>query len=127
MQISEDHTLYAPPALPGTNGKVDKKNSRRQDEGRMAPAGLEMVCIANETGTWDALNDIEAGIIPPDLEEALSAYTGARFHFDQFSRSARRGIQEWIFNAQRTDTLDRPIDKTVRIAQRHLGVYCDKK
>ena len=36
--------------------------------GKMAPAGLEMVRIAKETGTWDALNDVENLIVPQDMQ-----------------------------------------------------------
>jgi uncharacterized protein YdeI (YjbR/CyaY-like superfamily) len=40
-------------------------------EGLMADAGLKMVELAQQNGTWTALDDVENLVSPPDLQAAL--------------------------------------------------------
>jgi uncharacterized protein YdeI (YjbR/CyaY-like superfamily) len=80
-------------------------------ENRMAPAGSAMVELAQETGTWDALNDVEDLIYPPDLRAAFAENPTAEANFNQFPRSAKRGILEWLLNAKQ------PITRQKRIAE----------
>ncbi len=88
--------------------------------GRLAPAGKRMVTLARETGTWDALNDVDNLVVPDDLAVALSAAgPDARTYWDAFPRSVRRGILEWIFNAKRAATRERRIRETAEMARRN--------
>lgn len=83
----------------------------------MHEAGLAMINTAKETGTWDALNEVENLVIPPDLQEALDGFPKAGEHFEAFPRSVKRGILEWIFNAKRADTRQKRIASTAALAQ----------
>ena len=89
-------------------------------DGQMAAAGLDMVALAKETGTWDALNDVENGVIPEDLLSAFDKYPGSHSHFENFPRSVKRGILEWIFNAKRTETRAKRIEETARLAAENI-------
>ncbi|MDX1907401.1 MAG: YdeI/OmpD-associated family protein [Bacteroidia bacterium] len=101
--------------------KVNKtKVERLLREGRMAPAGLAMVELAQQTGTWTALDEVEALIIPPDLQAALEAQPNALQHFVAFPPSARRGILEWILNARRPETRQKRITETARLAAQNI-------
>lgn len=55
-------------------------------------------------------------VIPPDLEEALAAHPEARGYWDDFPRSVKRGILEWIANAKRPETRARRIVETAALA-----------
>lgn len=79
----------------------------------MTEAGLRMVEIAKEKGTWNALNDVENLVIPPDLQTALTENPTALAYFTAFSRSAKRGILEWLFNAKRPETRQKRIAEIV--------------
>ena len=97
--------------------RVNKEKVERLiANGEMAAPGLEMVALAKKTGTWDALNDVENGIIPPDLQAALGQYPKAATHFEHFPRSVKRGILEWIFNAKKPETRAKRIAETARLA-----------
>jgi len=97
--------------------KVNKeKIERLLSQNRMQPAGLAMVEQAKVSGTWDALNDVEAGIIPDDLQAAFAKYPGSEEHFLAFPRSVRRGILEWIFNAKRPATRAKRMEETASLA-----------
>lgn len=74
--------------------------------GRMAPAGLAVVERAKSDGSWTALDDIEACIVPDDLAAALAAAPGAADNFGAFPRSVRRQMLLWIAQGRRPDTRD---------------------
>lgn len=88
--------------------------------GLMEAPGLEMVRIAKENGTWDALNEVENLTIPDDLSLELAKYPKAKQYFDKFPPSARRGILEWIFNAKKEVTRKKRIEETASLAEQNI-------
>ena len=101
--------------------KVNKdKVERLQMAGKLAPAGLAMIEQAKTSGTWNALDAVEAGIVPPDLQAALDANSTAKQYFEAFPRSSKRGILEWILNAKRPETRAKRIATTVEMAAENL-------
>ncbi len=97
--------------------KVNKERVERLTAaGLMAPAGLAVVEAAKASGTWTALDDVEALVEPDDLRAALDADPDARRHWDAFPRSARRGILEWIGTARTAPTREKRVAETARLA-----------
>ena len=93
----------------------------------MTEAGLKMVNLAKQTGTWDALNEVENLSVPPDLQAELGKNAEAQRNWNGFSRSARRGILEWILNAKRPETRQARVEKTANMAARGLKALFDKE
>lgn len=85
-------------------------------EGRMTEAGLLTVEAAKRNGSWAALDDVDAMILPEDLVAALAADERARMHFEGFTPSRKRMILYWIKSAKRAETRARRIAETVRLA-----------
>lgn len=108
------------PRKPGSAWSRPNKEriARLEAAGLMAPAGAAAIAVARENGAWTRLDDVEEGIVPPDLEAAFDQRPGAREHFDAFPRSARRGILEWIVQAKRPETRARRVLETATLAQR---------
>lgn len=101
--------------------KVNKeKVERLLSEGRMAAPGLEMVRLAKESGTWNALDEVEALVVPGDLAEAFARHPGSAENFDAFPRSVKRGILEWIFQAKRAATRAKRIEETASKAKENI-------
>lgn len=97
--------------------KVNKeKVERLLASGKMTAAGMAMVELAKSSGTWDALNAVDAVEEPSDLREALEANENAYENWRSFSRSSRRGILEWIQTAKKPETRARRIAETVSLA-----------
>ena len=86
--------------------------------GLMRPAGFALVEAAKADGTWTLLDAVERLEVPDDLGERLEAVEGARAQWDNFPRSARRGILEWIVQAKTPATRDRRIQETAQLAGR---------
>ncbi len=101
--------------------KVNKEKVERLiAEGKMTEAGFGMIEIAKQTGAWTALDELENGVIPEDLQMALNANPTAKVYFEAFPRSVKRGILEWIQNAKRPETRQKRIEETVTLAMQNI-------
>ncbi len=88
--------------------------------GLMTPAGLQKIEAAKKDGSWNALDAVEALEIPPDLAKAISKNKSARKYFEEFPRSVKRGILEWISNARKPETRAARIEETVSQAAKNI-------
>ena len=105
---------FAPRKPKSAWSRVNKQRVERlMAEGRMQPRGMAMVELAQQQGTWTALDDIENLVEPDDLATALNAVPVARQAWDGFPRSAKRGILEWISLAKKPETRAQRIQTTV--------------
>lgn len=80
--------------------------------GRIDERHTALLCTPRKPGSgwWGAL------VVPDDLANALGSIPDARRDFDAFPPSARRGILEWIQNAQRVETRHKRVAETAELA-----------
>ncbi len=90
------------------------------EAGLMEEPGLKMVEHAKESGTWNALDEVENLVIPPDMLEEFEKYTSARENWEAFPRSIKRNILEWILNAKRPATRAKRIANAVSKAEENI-------
>jgi uncharacterized protein YdeI (YjbR/CyaY-like superfamily) len=88
--------------------------------GLVEEPGLRVIEAARADGSWNALDDVEQGIVPPDLSAALDAMPPAAAEWESFSPSAKRGILQWIATAKRPQTRAQRVAETVELAARGL-------
>ncbi|MBB6099160.1 uncharacterized protein YdeI (YjbR/CyaY-like superfamily) [Deinobacterium chartae] len=88
--------------------------------GRMTPAGLRAIEVAQHNGAWHALEAGESLIVPPDLTAALEANPVARGHFEAFPPSVRKYILTWIHAAKRPETRQKRVEQTVQLAAQNI-------
>jgi uncharacterized protein YdeI (YjbR/CyaY-like superfamily) len=93
--------------------------ARLIDDGRMAPAGLATIEVAKKNGSWNALDAVDAMIVPPDLKAALAANAAASRYFDAFPPSSKKIILGWIGSAKRPETRAKRVAETVRLAAKN--------
>ena len=117
---AERSMLWFSPRKPGSGWSRPNKEriAKLEGDGRMHPAGDAVLAAARADGSWTLLDDVEALVVPPDLEAAFARHPGARDRWDGFPRSARRAILEWIVQAKRPETRQRRIDETAERAAR---------
>ena len=112
---------FAPRRPGGTWARSNKDRvARLERDGRMTAAGRAVVEAARTDGSWNALDDIEAMVIPPDLQAALDGNPSAAAQFDGFSPSARRAFLWWIKSAKRPATRAQRVADTVWRAERGM-------
>jgi|GEM_PF-1370012 len=56
----------------------------------MAPAGFKSVEIAQQNGSWNLLDEVEALVIPDDLTQAFSRHEGSMEYFSGLSKSIKK-------------------------------------
>lgn len=114
----ERSLLWFAPRKAGTGwSKINKERvSKLLAAGLMAPPGLAKIEVAQQDGSWNALDGVEALEMPPDLAQALADNPPAAEHFAAFPRSVKRGILEWIGNAKRPETRAKRVTETAILA-----------
>ena len=95
--------------------KVDKLT----EAGLIHESGQAVIDFAKQTGSWNALDDVENLILPEDLKEALEANITAKGYFEAFPRSAKRMILNWLQTAKQTATRQKRISKIITSAERN--------
>ena len=101
--------------------KVNKdKVTRLIEQGLMHESGLKMIEVAKQTGTWSALDDVDNILVPDDMMLLLSKNKVAHDNWNNFSKSSKRGILEWIQNAKRVETRLKRIEETITLAEQNI-------
>ena len=83
-------------------------------EGLMSAAGQRVIDEAIADGSWSQTDEVDALVIPPDLDKAFDAVPGARDAFDALPESTRRQHLWWIHSAKRVLTRSNRIDELMR-------------
>ena len=86
---------------------------RLRKAGLMMPAGEARIAAAQQNGSWAALDEVEALIVPTDLEAALAASDAARQYFQAFPPSARKQLLQHLAAARRPETRQQRIERIV--------------
>jgi uncharacterized protein YdeI (YjbR/CyaY-like superfamily) len=104
-----------------TWSKINKdKIARLMAGGLMHESGLAVVEAAKKSGTWVALDQVEALAMPEDLQKAFAKSKTAMENFEAFPKSAKRGILDWISQAKRPETRKARVSETVEKAKLNL-------
>lgn len=75
----------------------------------MTAAGEACIEIAQKNGHWTILDDVEALILPQDLETALKETKDAFQNYQNFSKSKKKMILWLIKSAKRKETREKRI------------------
>ncbi|MCG9899349.1 MAG: YdeI/OmpD-associated family protein [Hydrotalea sp.] len=101
--------------------KVNKeKIERLTKEGLMTKAGFDIIEIAKQNGSWTILDEVEALIIPKDLNDKFEKRPKAKAYFLSLSRSDKRNILQWLILARRQETRQNRISEIVELADQFL-------
>ena len=97
-----------------------EKVTKLIEENLMTDTGFQSIVIAKENGSWNALDDVEALIIPKDLKEALASNLEAMAFFNELSNSAKKLLLHWVTFAKRPETRKKRIVELVESASQGL-------
>lgn len=111
------HQFFSKRKPKSTWSKINKeKVVQLIEKGLMTQAGYDSIEIAKENGSWTILDEVEALIIPEDLEEAFTAEDGAKDYFLSLSKTIRKMMLQWIVLAKRAETRQKRIHEIVTFA-----------
>lgn len=86
----------------------------------MHESGLSLIETAKQNGTWNALDDVEKGIIPKDLQIEFDKNEKAYFNFQNFTASYRKGYLSWLNQAKRQATRQKRISEIINYCIRNI-------
>lgn len=114
----ERYKQYFSKRKPKSNwSKINKdKIEQLTAEGRMSEAGLQSVAVAKQNGSWTILDEIEALVVPQDLEAALNTKPAAKEYFEGLSKSVKKMYLYWVMSAKRPETRQKRISEIVENA-----------
>lgn len=90
--------------------KINKEKVEKLiSEGLMTQAGFESIEVAKRNGYWTLMDDVEALVIPADLEKEFRKRPAAKAYFSNLSRSEKKRILQSLVLAQRPETRQKRI------------------
>lgn len=85
--------------------------------GLIQESGCKMIELAKRIGTWNAMDDVENGIIPPELQRAFDQNPQAFSNYQNFSPGYRKSYLSWLNSAKREDTRRKRIAEIIRLCE----------
>ncbi|PKV50413.1 uncharacterized protein YdeI (YjbR/CyaY-like superfamily) [Aquimarina sp. MAR_2010_214] len=86
----------------------------------MHQSGLMSIELAKKNGSWIALDDVENGIIPKDLQHAFDQNPLAFENYQNFARGYRKSYLYWIHQAKRQETRDKRIVEIIKFCKANI-------
>lgn len=83
-------------------------------------SGYHMIELAKKTGTWTAMDDVENGVIPKDLQQAFKENERAFENYQNFSRGYRKSYLSWLHSAKREDTRKKRITQIIELCANNI-------
>ena len=79
-----------------------------------------MIDLAKATYTWTAMDDVENGIIPPNLQKAFEDNPLAYENYQKFSKGYRKRYLSWLNSAKRKATKEKRISEIIRLCAANI-------
>ncbi|WP_179345688.1 YdeI/OmpD-associated family protein [Winogradskyella ursingii] len=91
-----------------------------KEENLMQPLGLESIKVAKKNGSWSALDHVENGIIPTELQQAFNANPTAFENYQNFAKGYRKSYLYWLHNAKREATRQKRIAEIIKLCDANI-------
>ena len=86
----------------------------------MQKSGLEIIKIGKKNGSWSALDEVEKGIIPEDLQTEFDKNKSAFTNYKNFAPSYRKSYLYWLHQAKREATRKNRIIEIIRFCNENI-------
>jgi len=91
-----------------------------ESKGLIQESGYKMIDLAKATDTWTAMDDVENGIIPPNLQKAFDDNPLAYENYQKFSKGYRKRYLSWLNSAKREATKEKRISEIIRLCAANI-------
>jgi uncharacterized protein YdeI (YjbR/CyaY-like superfamily) len=85
--------------------------------GLMHESGKKIIDIGKQNGSWTALDTVENGIIPDDLQAAFNKNIKALENYQSFAPSYRKSYLYWLNQAKREETRQKRIEDIIDLCE----------
>lgn len=83
----------------------------------MHKSGFAIIKTGKQNGSWTALDAVEKGIIPDDLQAAFDQNKAAFENYQNFAPSYRKSYLYWIHQAKREATRNKRIAEIIQLCE----------
>ena len=83
-------------------------------------SGWKMIELAKTTGTWTAMDDVENGIIPAELQNAFNKNPRAFENYLNFAKGYRKSYLSWLHSAKREVTRQKRIVEIIKLCESNI-------
>ena len=83
-------------------------------------SGLESINIGKQNGSWTALDAVEKGIIPEDLQVEFNQNKTAFTNYNRFAPNYRKSYLYWLNQAKRDATRKNRIIEIIRLCSKNI-------
>ena len=83
--------------------------------GQMTPAGQAAIDLAKKTGTWSALDQVDALLMPPDLKQAPAQAPAAAAKFKTLTVGRQKQFLYFMNDAKKEETRTKRIAHILKI------------
>jgi uncharacterized protein YdeI (YjbR/CyaY-like superfamily) len=116
-RVDEDRKIqWFSPRRPGGLWSAPNKEriARLQREGLMTGVGQAVIDQAQADGSWSQTDEVDALIIPGDLEAAFASAPEARIAYERLIESAKKQHLWAVYSAKRPETRAQRIEGIIR-------------
>ena len=89
-------------------------------ENLMHPSGLKIIETGKQNGSWTALDDVEKGIVPEDLQAQFNTNPNAFKNYNNFAPSYRKSYLYWLNQAKREETRQKRIAEIIKLCDANI-------
>ena len=86
----------------------------------MHQSGLDTINIGKKNGSWTALDAVEKGIIPKELQQEFDKNKIAFINYQNFAPSYRKSYLYWLHQAKRETTKKNRIIEIIRLCAANI-------
>jgi uncharacterized protein YdeI (YjbR/CyaY-like superfamily) len=121
IDTETSHQFFSKRKPKSTWSKINKdKIEKLIEQGLMTEAGLKSIETAQLNGSWTILDEVEALVVPKDLEAELAKKPTANAFFLNSSKSFKKIILYWLVSAKTTETRQKRIAEIIDSAEQNL-------
>ena len=86
----------------------------------MHKSGLDIIKSGKQNGSWTALDEVEKGIIPADLQTEFDKNKTAFKNYTNFAPSYRKNYLYWLNQAKRVETRQKRITEIINLCKENI-------
>lgn len=115
------HQFFSRRKARSTWSKINKEKILRLiDAGLMTQPGYESIETAKKNGSWTILDEVEALIVPDDLENEFKTNPDLRNGFSGLSKSVKKQLLYSLVQAKRPETRQKRLNEIVAFVIQRL-------
>jgi len=83
-------------------------------------SGLRRIAAAKKDSSWTALDDVEKGVVPIDLQKAFDQNPKAFKNYQNFAPGYRKSYLYWLNQAKREETRQKRIAQIIKLCEENI-------